>query len=63
MTVILKNNPEIEGQVHVKIHIETELNVSALMARRSVIGYLIDYVSDHLGGETPTLVIDGERLL
>ncbi len=63
MTVILKNKTDAKGQVQVNIHIEAELNISALAARRKVTGYLIDYVSDHLGGEDPALVVDGELFL
>lgn len=63
MTVILKSRSESTGRVQINIRIEAELNVSALMARRRVTAYLIDHVSDHLGGESPDLVADEERFL
>lgn len=63
MTIVLKQPAEFDDQVHVDVHIQADLNVSAYIARRQVTGYLIDNVSDHLSGEAPDLVIDGERLL
>ena len=63
MAVVLKQPTRFDDQVHIDISIRADLNVSAYVARRQVAGYLIDNVSDHLGGETPDLVIDGERLL
>ena len=51
------------GQVWVNVHIQTELNVSAFMARQKVTGYVLDHVSDHMGGDEPSLVIDGEQFL
>lgn len=63
MTIILKTKAGNQGQVQINIHVEAELNVSPLIARRKVTGYLIDQVSDHLGGEEPALVIDEERFL
>lgn len=54
---------DINGKVQVNIHIEAELTVSAMMARRQVTGYLIDNVSDHLGGELPVLAVNGKQLL
>ena len=50
------------GQTYIKIHIDTKLPISSAQARRKVTGYLIDHVSDHLGGEQPTLAINGEQL-
>jgi hypothetical protein len=62
-TTILEKNIET-GQVQVSIHIESELNLSALVARRKVTGYLIDHVSDHLSGDMPALVVNDQgRLL
>jgi len=40
-----------------------ELNVSAFMARQKVTGYVLDRVSDHMVGDEPSLVVDGERFL
>jgi hypothetical protein len=54
---------EANSKVQVNIHIEAELSISAIMARRQVTGYLIDYVSDHLGGEAPVLVVDDKQFL
>ncbi|MFQ6100513.1 MAG: hypothetical protein ACE5OS_04685 [Anaerolineae bacterium] len=31
------------------------------MARQKAMGYVLDHVSDHMGGDEPSLVIDGER--
>jgi hypothetical protein len=59
---ILVTTPPMVGQTHIKIHIDTKLPVSYVQARRQVTGYLIDSVSDHLGGEQPILVINGEQL-
>jgi hypothetical protein len=63
MSVILKQPTQLDDRVHVHIHIQADLNVSAYVARRQVTNYLIDNVSDHLGGETPDLVVEGERML
>lgn len=63
MSLIIKDVPQREGQVQVQIHIEADLHISALIARRRVTGYLIDYVSDHLGGDQPILVVDDEQFL
>jgi len=63
MAVVLKQPTRFDDQVHIDISIRADLNVSAYVARRQVTGYLIDNVSDHLSGETPDLIIDGERLL
>jgi hypothetical protein len=63
MSVVLKQPVEFNDRVHVHIQIRADLNVSALVARRQVTNYLLDNVSDHLSGEAPDLVIDGERLL
>jgi hypothetical protein len=63
MAVVLKQPTRFDDQVHVDIQIRADLNVSAYVARRQVTGYLLDNVSDHLSGETPDLVVDGERLL
>jgi len=63
MAVVLKQPTRFDDQVHVDIQIRVDLNVSAYVARRQVTGYLLDNVSDHLSGETPDLVVDGERLL
>ena len=63
MSVVLKQPAQLDDRVHVHIQIRADLNVSAFVARRQVTNYLLDNVSDHLSGEAPDLVIDGERLL
>jgi hypothetical protein len=47
----------------VDIRIEAELNVSAFVARQKVTGYVLDHMSDHMAGDEPSLVVDGERFL
>jgi len=49
--------------VRVDIRIEAELNVSAFVAQQKVTGYVLDHVSDHMAGDEPSLVVDGERFL
>ncbi len=63
MSVILQQRDLPRGQVRVDIRIEADLNVSAFVARRKVTGYLLDHVSDHMAGDEPSLVVDGERFL
>jgi len=62
MAVMLKQPAQSDDRVHINIQIQADLNVSAFIARRQVTHYLIDNVSDHLCGETPDLVVDGDRL-
>jgi len=47
----------------VDIHIEADLNVSAFMARQKVTAYVLDHISDHMAGDEPSLVVDGEQFL
>jgi hypothetical protein len=63
MSVMVKDAPVTAGKVLFNIHIQADLNVSAFMAKRMVTGYLIDHVSDHLGGTDPFLLVEGERFL
>lgn len=63
MSVILQQRDLPRGQVRVDIRIEADLNVSAFVARRKVTGYVLDHVSDHMAGDEPGLVVDGERFL
>ena len=63
MAVMLKQPAQFDDRVHINIQIQADLNVSAFVARRQVTNYLIDNVSDHLCGETPDLVVDGQRML
>ena len=62
MSVILQQRDLPRGQVRVDIRIEADLNVS-FVARQKVTGYVLDHVSDHMGGDEPSLVVDGERFL
>lgn len=50
------------GPTHIKIDIDIELLVSPAQARRRVTSYLIDHVSDHLGGDKPILVVDEKQV-
>ncbi len=61
--LILQNRSLTRGQVWVDVRVQAELNVSAFVARQKVTGYVLDHVSDHMGGDEPSLVIDGERFL
>ena len=63
MSVIFQTRDTSQGQVRVDIRIMAELNVSAFMARQKVTGYVLDRVSDHMAGDEPSLVVDGERFL
>jgi hypothetical protein len=63
MSVILQQRDLSRGQVRVDIRIEADLNVSAFVARQKVTGYVLDHVSDHMAGDEPSLVVDGERFL
>jgi len=63
MPLILEGRSKTRGQVWVDVRVQAELNVSAFVARQKVTGYVLDHVSDHMGGAEPSLVIDGERFL
>lgn len=63
MSVIFQTHDTSRGQVRIDIRIMAELNVSAFVARQKVTGYVLDRVSDHMAGDAPSLVIDGERFL
>jgi hypothetical protein len=39
------------------------MNVSAYMARQKATGHVVDKVSDHMGGDEPTLVVEADRFL
>jgi len=39
------------------------MNVSAYMARQKATDYVVDDVSDHMGGDEPTLLVEADRLL
>lgn len=61
--VIMRQNNETNGTLQLRVHIDAELHVSELMARRTVTNYLIDNVSDHFGGEKPTLLIEKDTFI
>jgi len=63
VAVVLKPSAKLDDRVHVHIQIQADLNVSAMVARRQATNYLLDNVSDHLSGQDPDLVVDGEQLL
>jgi len=53
---------ERNGKLKVSLHVERELSISAMLARRKVTNYLIDCVSDHLGGANPILLLKEQEL-
>jgi len=61
--LILQNRSPTRGQVLVDVRVRAELNISAFVARQKVTGYVLDHVSDHMGSDEPSLVVDGERFL
>jgi hypothetical protein len=63
MTVAFQAREMDRGQVRVDIRIQADLNVSAFVARQKVTGYVVDNISDHMAGDDPTLVVDGDRFL
>jgi hypothetical protein len=63
MTVVFKPREITRGQVRVDIRIQADLNISAFVARQKVTGYVIDNISDHMAGDEPSLVVEGERFL
>lgn len=55
--------PQVEAaQVDVTIHVSTKLNVTQVAARRKVNVFVLNEIGTGLGGDTPTLVIQNERL-
>jgi hypothetical protein len=64
MTVELsKVLPQVEAaQVDVTIHVSTKLNVTQVAARRKVNVFVLNEIGTGLGGDTPTLVINNDRL-
>lgn len=63
MTVAFHTKNANRGQVQVDIRIQASLNVSAFVARQKVTGFVVDNVSDHLAGDEPTLLVEGDRFL
>ena len=63
MSIAFQTRDMDRGQVLVDIRIQANLNVSAFVARQKVTGYVVDNISDHMAGDDPTLVVDGDRFL
>lgn len=63
MTVAFQTRDSDRGQVRVDIRIQADLNVSAFVARQKVTGYVVDNISDHMGGDEPSLIIEADRFL
>ena len=55
--------PQLKAaQVDISIHVSTTLNVTQVAARRKVNVFLLNQVGTGLGGDTPTLVVQNDRL-
>lgn len=63
MSVVFQPNVLERGQVRVNIRIEASLNISAFVAQQKATGYVLDHVSDHMAGDEPSLVVDGDCFL
>ena len=61
--MIFQTHDTSQGQVRIDIRFMAKLDVSAFVARQKVTGYMLDRVSDHIAGDEPSLVVDGERFL
>lgn len=55
--------PQVEGaQVDITVHVSAKLNVTQVAARRKVNVFVLNEIGTGLGGDTPTLVIQNDRL-
>lgn len=55
--------PQIEAaKVDISVHVSATLNVTQVAARRKVNVFLLNQVGTGLGGDTPTLVVQNDRL-
>ena len=55
--------PHIQAaQVDISVHVSATLNVTQVAARRKVNVFLLNQVGTGLGGDTPTLVVQNDRL-
>jgi hypothetical protein len=55
--------PQVEAsQVDVTVHISAKLNVTRVAARRKINVFVLNKIGTGLGGDTPILVIDNDRL-
>lgn len=50
-------------QVTISINITTALNISAFAARQKVNGLVLSEVGTGIGGDTPSLVVERQRIL
>jgi hypothetical protein len=57
MKVELDKLPSNQGRLSVHVNVEADMNVSALVARRKVTGFVVDEISTQMHGGEPTLVI------
>jgi hypothetical protein len=64
MTVELSEMlPQMDAaQVDITVRVSAKLNVTQTAARRKVNGFVLDEIGTGLGGETPTLVVQNDRL-
>jgi hypothetical protein len=55
--------PQVEAsQVDVTVHISTKLNITRVAARRKINVFVLNKIGTGLGGDTPMLVVDNDRL-
>jgi hypothetical protein len=55
--------PQMEStQVDINIHISSKLNITQVTARRKVNVFVLNEIGTGLGGETPRLVVESDRL-
>jgi hypothetical protein len=50
------------AQVDINIHISSKLNITQVTARRKVNVFVLNEIGTGLGGETPRLVVESDRL-
>jgi len=55
--------PQVKAaQVDVTIRVSAKLNVTQVAARRKINVFVLDEIGTGLGGDTPTLVVQNDRL-
>lgn len=55
--------PQVEtAQVDITVHVSARLNVTQVAARRKVNVFLLNEIGTGLGGDTPMLVVQNDRL-
>jgi hypothetical protein len=57
MKVEIDKLPSNQGRLSVHVDVAADMNISALVARRKVTGYVADEISTQLRGGEPTLVV------